>query len=330
MSDLKTTQRPAATAYKGGQVIPVAQDLETTPVTRKMTGEGLRGALVGWMSNGYVSRAVASNNLTVAIKTKNAVDPSANDIVSVGIGSTGAQRQITGALSVTVNAGAASGAGTFNLGATSFATIEQELFVYLGWRASTSTVFILLSRIPHARTYADFSATAANEKYGAYSGAAPASTDEVENIGRFNVTNSGTASYNWSVPAASVVISRPIFETSWLVWAPVYSASGSLTYTSVTSTIARYKIRIAKLDYVLKSTGTLGGSASTDLRATVPFECSQSANAPAGGYGQTATVAAKLFIAPATPDLITVQKYDGSNYATSGTNVINAAGFYEI
>lgn len=287
MADDKISQLPAATAFKGGHLFPTSQDLETTPVTRKMTGDDMRGALVGFMSNGYISRTVASNNLTVAIKTKNAADPSANDITSVAIGSTGTQRQITGALSVTVNAGAASGAGTFNLGHAMFAALEQDLFVYLGWRASTSTVFILLSRIPYARTYADFSATAANELYGAYSGAAPASTDEVEVIGRVNVTNSGTASYNWSVPATSVVISRPIFETRWLTYVPIWTSTGTQPAIGDGTNVGRYRVRYQE---VLVRGRTTAGATTTFGTGTyswpLPFTAATFTNAAFSGSGR--------------------------------------------
>ena len=281
----------------------------------------------GQLINGKFTRTVSSNNLTVAIKAADGTDPSSTNPVYVMIG--GTIRTITAALSVTVNAGAASGAGTFNLGAVEFATIEQDVFVYLGWKASSSAVFVGISRIPYGRVYSDFSATAANEKYIAVS-STPASTDEVENIGRFNITNSGTASYNWSVPATDVTINRRIEETRWLTWAPVYSASGSLTYTSVSTTWAKNKLRgNATLEWTLRASGTLGGTASTQLFSTGPFESSQVANNPVCGVGNTATVSAKVFMSGGTPDLITWSKYDTSNYATSGSNTINGEGFYE-
>lgn len=213
-----------------------------------------------WGINGKISRTVASNNLTVAI-----VDYDGNNFSSLNplvykIGDT--PRTITGALSVTVNAGAASGTGTFNAGNTKFAAKEIDYFVYLGWRASDSSVFILVSRIPYATTYADFSSTASNEKYGAYSGTAPASTDAVVNIGRFNATNSGTGSYNWSVPATSIVINHPIFETRPLAYTPAWTSSGTQPAIGNGTLVGTYILVQRKVDlymsWVAGSTTTFG------------------------------------------------------------------------
>lgn len=186
---------------------------------------------------GFISRTVASNNLTVAIKDQAGANFSASNPMVHKIGS--APRSLTGALSVTVNAGA----NYFNAGAAELKTQEVDFFVYLGWRAASSTVFILISRIPYGKTYADFSAVAANEKYAAYSGSAPASTDEVVNIGRFNATNSGSASYNWSVPATSIVINHPIFETRVLTYAPQWTAAGVAPVLNNGTLTGKYQIK---------------------------------------------------------------------------------------
>ena len=274
----------------------------------------------GMMMNGKISATVASNNLTLALKTLAGADPSASDPVYVRIGAT--VRTVTAALSVTVNAGT----DTFGLGNFGCLT-DQDLFAYLGYRAASSTVFIAAARICHGVTYADFSGTATAQNYLAYSGSAPASTDEVEVIGRFNVTTSGSASYNWSIPATAVVISRPIYTTRALTWSPTYSASGSMTFTSVTTNTAKYIVKYGAFYTSLVAFGTTGGTASTALRATLPFNVANYTGNPAiGGFTADGAgfIAGPGFIDSTTANLLTVRKYDFSNYGL-GTNRYLAA-----
>lgn len=277
----------------------------------------------GGLVNGYISRSVASNNLTVAIKTLSGGDPSATDPVYCRVGNT--VRAITAALTVTKNAGT----NWCNAGGAELATKEVDYFVYLGYNA-TDGVVIGFSRIAHARVYSDFNTTTTDERYAAISTiTTAAATDEYEVIGRFNATLSAGAGYTWSVPATSVVVSRPIYETRWMDWAPAYSASGSLTYTSVTTTSAKYKINGDRVMYYLTSTGTLGGSASNALMATVPLD--SSITSTIAGNGNTANVATKgVYFSTGTPDKFAVEKYDGSNYATSGSCAVNIFGQYFV
>lgn len=281
----------------------------------------------GGLINGKITASISSNNLIVAIKGLDGNDPSATNPVYVRIN--GAMQSIAAALSVTVNAGAS----TFNLGSAELKALKQQLFVYLGFRAASSTVFILLSRIPYAKTYADFSSTATNEKYGAYSGSAPASTDEVVNIGRVDVQNSGTASYNWSLPTGAYVVNHPIYETDWLVYVPQFSAGGSMTFTSVSVEIAEYQLSYNKMFFRVRGTGTTGGSAHTDLQATLPMTpvlpttaagicVANTRDATSGTIG----LGAGLFN---VSNLIT-RKSDASNYGLSTGRVFWTEGFAPI
>lgn len=57
---------------------------------------------------------------------------------------------------------------------------------------------------------------------------------------------------------------------AWSTWSPSYSASGSMTYTSVTTAISRY-ITIGKLTCaILRANGTTGGTASDQIIASLP------------------------------------------------------------
>lgn len=226
----------------------------------------------GFLLNGKISRTVASNNITVAIKTLSGSDPSATSPVFVRIGDT--IRSITAALSVTKNAGT----NWMNAGATGLATNELDYFVYLGYNA-TDGVVIGFSRIPYANKYSDFSATTTNDKYCAISTITnAASTDEYENIGRFNATLSATASFNWSVPATSVIVNRPILETRWLN----HGVAGNFTgYTLGNGTLfMQYKIcgdqLVWKFRTVLGTTSSL--AANSDLIVDLPMALPSTGN----------------------------------------------------
>lgn len=238
-----------------------------------------------------ISRTVSSNNLTVALKTAGGSDFSSTNPFVFKIFDT--LRTLTGALSVNVNAGT----NTFNAGSTEIKTLDTDFFVYLGWRASNSSMFILVSRIPYATTYADFSSTATNEKYGAYSGSAPASTDPVVVIGRFNAANSGTASFNWSIPATSIVLNFPIYETRWLDWTPVFAGFSA----DPTSNVSRYRLinNTVNLNHRSNADGT---SNSTGFTISLPFTAKTITNA----NWQTPCLVTDNSAAVATPGTISI------------------------
>lgn len=178
----------------------------------------------GQLINGQIVRSVASSNLTVAIKTLAGDDPSPSDPVYVRIGNT--VRVITAALSVTKNAGT----NWFGKGASIFAAAESDFFVYLGWNTTDGAVSIGFSSDPGKRLYSEFSSTSTVWHYLAYSGSAPASTDEFEVVGRFNAILGASASYNWSLPATAIIINRPIFETRIFSWTNPGTGGGTSYY----------------------------------------------------------------------------------------------------
>lgn len=237
----------------------LADDVVTRAKINDADQIGIAGSYApqGYMVNGKIVTSVASNDLTVAIKTLAGTDPSSTDPVHVRIGNT--VRTITSALSVTKN----DGTNWFNSGSASLATNEIDYFVYLGYNA-TDGVVIGFARIPYARTYGDFSTTTTNDRYCAISTITnAASSDEYENIGRFNAILSATASFNWSIPATSVIISRPIFETRLLTYSPQPT---NITLGNGTTT-GKYRINDRGLDvhnkFTLGSTSSITGSFPT-------------------------------------------------------------------
>ena len=188
-----------------------------------------------FLINGQILTSVTSWNLTVAIKTLAWTDPSTSDPVYCRIWNT--VRTLTSALSVTTNAWT----NWYNSWSTELATQEVDYFVYLTYRTSSANIQLWFSRMSHCKLYSEFSGTSTNEKYAAFS-TAPAGTDLVENIGRFNATLSAWAWFTWSIPATSIIINTPIGNTRYLTFVPTVTfIDGTAPATSAT---LRHRYRI--------------------------------------------------------------------------------------
>lgn len=250
----------------------------------------------GFLINGKISVTVATNDLTVAIKTLAGTDPSASDPVYIRIGD--AVRTITAALSVTKN----DGTNWCNAGSAELATQEIDYFVYLGYNA-TDGVVIGFSRIPYANQYSEFSATTTNERYAAISTIAnAASTDNYELIGRFAATLSAGAGYTWTVPTFTAInlIQKPIYETRWLSWQPVYSSEGTMTFTQTVAYQITYRINGRSCEFNIGVGGTTASGPNNSIYFTLPIGMIDSDNNAMGvGYGT----------------------YDGAYAAGFGTNI---------
>jgi len=287
----------------------------------------------GFLINGKIAVSVASNNLTVAIKGMDGNDPSSTNPVYCRINSV--IRSITGALSVTKNAGT----NWCNAGSSELATKEIDYFVYLGYNA-TDGVVVGFSRIPYANQYSDFSAVTTNEKYCAISTITNAvSTDYYSVIGRFAATLSAGAGYNWSVPTftASNLIQRPIYETRVLQYVPTaFGDGGSIGTYAQTLYSGEYKIigNMCYINSLLKVTNV--GSWSGSLRTKFPFS---NANATANShpftgrlfsYGGMTEKAIPIASAGASACYWT-NAPTGSYYATHTVNDMHSLqGFYSI
>lgn len=281
----------------------------------------------GFMTNGKIAVTVASNNLTVALKTLAGADPSAGDPVQIRIGDV--VRDITSALSVTKNAGT----NWCNAGSAELATKEIDYFAYIGYNA-TDGITIGFSRIPYANIYSDFSATTTNQKYCAISTITnAAASDNYVNVGRFAATLSAGAGYTWTVPTYTGLnlIQRPIFETRPLTWAPQWSASGSMTYTTVTTDLAEYKIVGSELRFEIDAFGTIGGTVNTSTVATLPFTARNASYNPAfSGWVNTTGSAAVGGYSLYINGSVYFRRYDFGNWSSGSGRYANGNGVYMI
>lgn len=248
-----------------GQMVKVIYDGTNFQLVSSIPASVLN-APRGFMINGKFTVTDTGSGITIALKTLAGADPSASDPVYIRIGDT--VRSVTGALSRTI----ADGTNWCNAGSSELATKEIDWALYAVWDSNSSSVALSPSRIFHGNLVSDFSATTTNEKhligYSDYT-----TTDEVEVIGRFAATLSAGAGYTWSVPTydANNLIQKPIYETRWLSWQPAYSGAGAMTWTSVTTTTARYKVLGGVVFLELDATGTIGGTLNVAIYTTLPF-----------------------------------------------------------
>lgn len=337
MSDEMITELDAVTSLVDADLLTVVTDVSTAPVNKKITwanikatlktyfdtlyaaigGAGIVSGPNAFMDNGVITVSVASNNLTVAIKTIAGADPSAGDPVKVRIGDT--YRSITAALSVTTNAGT----NWCNAGSTELATYEIDYFVYLGYNA-TDGVTIGFSRIHYANLYSDFSATSTDLTYCAISTITNAAAgDNYVNVGRFAATLSAGAGYTWTVPAftSDNLIQRPIYSTRVLDFNSVITYSGGSTNpTSNTVAVAQYVFNQYIKSIAIRSVLVKGAGDRTSTRFSIPISIGTSAintmvSITAGGLGTVA----KTYVSGTVVYVNETMANDGSYYITIHT-----------
>lgn len=173
-----------------------------------------------FLINWQIVTSVNSWNLTVAIKTLAWTDPSTTDPVYCRID--WVVRAITSALTQTFNAGI----NYLNLWSSELATKEVDLFFSLTWDITSNWIDYLITRRPIFYTQSEISWNNTVENWVMWSSWLNNNpTNKVVNIWRFNVILSAWHGYTWSIPATSVIINRPIFETRKLEYVPQFSNS---------------------------------------------------------------------------------------------------------
>jgi hypothetical protein len=328
MADTREDALTQASSFDSGDFIRIVKALATVPDSQVMSRTVLDAYLTlglpaGAMRNGKISVTVASNNLTLALKTLAGTDPSAADPVYVNLG--GAIRTITAALSVTKNAGT----NWFNAGGAELATQEIDYFVYLGYNA-TDGVVIGFSRIPYAKQYSDFSVTTTDEKYAAISTiTTAASTDYYDVIGRFAASLSAGAGYTWTVPTFTAInlIQRPIYETRWLTFAPQHSRTGGAYSNLPTVNFARYVISARKFFFEERHTQNATPGSSGNQVFTLPYTSFVAASISQGANNSSAV---SIFSLVTTGGVATMWRYDANAECTASAQYSQYSSAFEM
>jgi len=66
---------------------------------------------------------------------------------------------------------------------------------------------------------------------------------------------------------------NPVGFPGWFAYTPSLSANGSMTYTSTTVNLARFKMDGKSVTLVINHQGTVGGTPNTTISATLPVNC---------------------------------------------------------
>lgn len=212
----------------------------------------------GFGYNYKITPSSSNGTLTVALKTLDGNDPSADNPAVFRIGD--GARRVTSALSFSL----ASGTNWFNAGGSELAGELVDYFIYAVWNEGSGGVQLGMSRLPYAKRLADLSSTSTSERYIA--GATGETSDRCEVIGRFPATLSASPGRAWTVSVADYdVINHPIYETDWLEWNPVITG-----FSANPTLICRYKIFGRRL-HLSQDFEAAGTSNATSYTETAPL-----------------------------------------------------------
>lgn len=124
-------------------------------------------------------------------------------------------------------------------------------------------------------------------------------------------------------------IENPQGFPDWFNWTPTYTCSGSMTYGTVTTDQAFYKVVGKEVVFAIFATGTTGGTASTTIFASPPLATTAAAQIPANGATRDATSGAIVLAKGSiSTSGIAIQKSDGTNYGLGTGRVFDVAGNY--
>lgn len=108
----------------------------------------------------------------------------------------------------------------------------------------------------------------------------------------------------------------------WFNYTPTYGANNSMTFGSVSNTFSQYRVSGKSVTVILSATGTVGGTPSTELSATVPF--SSLKDVRSAGYIDVATVGSEsAAIRIATSTIYFRRSVPGNHVAGSGSIYCN-------
>ena len=122
------------------------------------------------------------------------------------------------------------------------------------------------------------------------------------------------------------------YDSRWISWTPTYTASGSMTWTSITTEHARYKIVNDVVFFEIFVHGTTGGTQSNELRFTLPVNPENDGVAWAGrGFDSSSTAireASGAWISGSS--YVQVNQADNNNWSLGSYTGFSINGFYKI
>jgi hypothetical protein len=221
-------------------------------------------------------------------------------------------------------------------GASFFVDIDNP--IQDGWFPTTDTITrtgnhtftVLDDRTNQFRKGAKFAYTDAGAgEYGVVASSVYTATDTATTVTL--ITNSDYAMSTDAIADPSLsYIENPAGFPDWFNYTPTYSANGSMTYTTVTTTYAKWRVSGKTMFYALQASGTTGGVANTQLQATPPVTIVDTRAYPGSCNVIDGTAAAVVGTGGAngTTGVIFARKFDSSNWALGAGRVMQSSGFY--
>jgi hypothetical protein len=125
-------------------------------------------------------------------------------------------------------------------------------------------------------------------------------------------------------------VETPVGFPDWLNWSPTYGAAGSMTYTSVTTAFAKFKLTRNEVEILLYATGTTGGTANNTITFTLHILNEQSNGVLCAHVPDlTATsIDGNAFFN--SSGIIGVRRYDSASYGLGTGRTINVSGGYSV
>lgn len=117
----------------------------------------------------------------------------------------------------------------------------------------------------------------------------------------------------------------------WFNFSPTWAASGSMTFTSVTTSFCKWRSEGGKtIRYIGQGVGTTGGTASNTLTVTLPVNAAEGANSPAAAAWVADGGLALASACYASATLLSGRKADSSNFGLGTGRYFNFNAVYEF
>lgn len=144
-----------------------------------------------------------------------------------------------------------------------------------------------------------------------------------------------TGGDDYSLANASIVEPFYSYQASpqgyptWFNYTPTYSADGSMTFTGVTTHIAKFRIIGKECVVILAATGTLGGSNSYGVLVTYPITPDNNSNQYGGGAQiiDGLSVAGIYYVGSSS---FNFARYDANTWSLGASREIHATITYGI
>lgn len=150
-------------------------------------------------------------------------------------------------------------------------------------------------------------------------------------------TTTVTIAVNTDYTLASAAITSPYYSyienprgwPDWFNYTPTYSASGSMTFTSVTTNAARYRVAGRTVTVNARFYGTTGGTPSTNVQFSLPTNCiiPYQSFAGCGGIYDTADLACHVLV---DSNKVIVKRPDGGNWGIGSGRYLMITATYEM